>query len=105
MMDLSFSSALRSTVALLGTLLVGGMLATAAHGQVAQSSALFLRIEPDSRASGLGTAGVATADNANAVFWNPAALGFQEGPHAAITHADWLPPFNADYHSCSPVGT
>ncbi|MBB4089888.1 type IX secretion system outer membrane channel protein PorV [Salinibacter ruber] len=105
MMDLSFSSALRSTVALLGTLLVGGMLATAAHGQVAQSSALFLRIEPDSRASGMGNAGVATADNANAMFWNPAGLGFQEGTQAGITHANWLPEFNANLFYEYLVGT
>ena len=105
MMDLSFSSALRSTVALLGTFLIGGMLATAAHGQVAQSSALFLRIEPDSRASGMGNAGVATADNANAMFWNPAGLGFQEGTQAGITHANWLPEFNANLFYEYLVGT
>ncbi|WP_158705189.1 type IX secretion system outer membrane channel protein PorV [Salinibacter altiplanensis] len=81
--------------AVLGLLLVGG-LAMPAHGQVAQSSALFLRIEPDSRAAGMGNAGVATADNANTVFWNPSGLAFQKDTQVGITHANWLPEFNAN---------
>ncbi|WP_251954932.1 PorV/PorQ family protein, partial [Salinibacter ruber] len=86
-------------------LVFGGMLTTAAHGQVAQSSALFLRIEPDSRAAGMGNAGVATADNANAMFWNPAGLGFQESSQAGLTHANWLPEFNANLFYEYLVGT
>jgi hypothetical protein len=105
MTDSSFSFVFRSFAALLGVFLAGSMLATAAHGQVAQSSALFLRIEPDSRASGMGNAGVATADNANAMFWNPSGLGFQEGTQAGITHANWLPEFNANLFYEYLVGT
>ncbi|MEF8865280.1 MAG: type IX secretion system outer membrane channel protein PorV [Salinibacter sp.] len=67
-----------------------------AHGQVAQSSALFLRIEPDSRAAGMGNAGVAIADNANAMFWNPSGLAFQQETQVGLTHANWLPEFNAN---------
>ena len=96
---------LRGIVALLGTFLIGSVLAAPAQGQVAQSSALFLRIEPDSRAAGMGNAGVATADNANAMFWNPAGLGFQEGTQAGLTHANWLPEFNANLFYEYLVGT
>lgn len=56
----------------------------------------FLLISPDSRAGGMGEANVAIADNASAVFWNPAGLGFQKGIEANFTHANWLPAFNAD---------
>ena len=100
-----FPSASRRLVAALVALVFGGMLTTAAHGQVAQSSALFLRIEPDSRAAGMGNAGVATADNANAMFWNPAGLGFQESSQAGLTHANWLPEFNANLFYEYLVGT
>jgi long-subunit fatty acid transport protein len=60
------------------------------------TSVPFLMIEPDSRAAGMGHAGVALADNASAVFWNPAGLAWQQGNQVSITHASWLPSFNAD---------
>ncbi|MCS6989345.1 MAG: type IX secretion system outer membrane channel protein PorV [Chloroherpetonaceae bacterium] len=56
----------------------------------------FLLISPDSRAGGMGEANVAIADNASAMFWNPAGLGFQKGLDVNFTHANWLPAFNAD---------
>lgn len=66
------------------------------YGQVGITSVPFLQIEPDSRAAGMGNTGVAIADNASAVFWNPAGLAFQEGNQVSITHSEWLPQFNAD---------
>lgn len=44
----------------------------------------------------MGEANVAIADNAAAMFWNPAGLGFQRGMDFNFTHANWLPAFNAD---------
>lgn len=64
--------------------------------QVGITSVPFLQIEPDSRAAGMGNTGVAIADNASAVFWNPAGLAFQRGTQISITHSEWLPNFNAD---------
>lgn len=69
--------------------------APAALAQVGGASVLFLQIEPDSRAAGMGNAGVALADNANAAFWNPAGLGFQRGTEFALTYSKWLPEFDA----------
>lgn len=89
----SGSSALFSSVVAL--LLLSFSLAPSAHAQLGESTALFLRIEPDSRAAGMGNTGVALADNANAIFWNPAGLGFQRGFEVGFTHANWLPEFNA----------
>ncbi|MFH5883198.1 type IX secretion system outer membrane channel protein PorV [Halalkalibaculum sp. DA3122] len=64
--------------------------------QVGITSVPFLQIEPDSRGAGMGNTGVAIADNASAVFWNPAGLAYQKGNQISITHAEWLPAFNAD---------
>ncbi len=64
--------------------------------QVAITSVPFLQIEPDSRGAGMGNTGVAMADNASATFWNPAGLAFQDGTQLSVTHANWLPNFNAN---------
>jgi hypothetical protein len=39
-----------------------------AHAQAGGASVPFLRISPDARSSGMGEAGVAIADDANAVY-------------------------------------
>ena len=56
----------------------------------------FLQIEPDSRAAAMGNAGVALADNASAIFWNPAGLATQRGAEISLTHANWLPALTSD---------
>ncbi len=73
------------------TVLTGTALA-----QVGITAVPFLQIEPDSRTAGMGNSGVAIADNATAIFWNPAGLAFLEGHEVSLTHADWLPNFNVD---------
>lgn len=65
-----------------------------AHAQGGTSAVPFLLIAPTSRASGMGELGTGTADDASAIFWNPAGLGFQKGSEASITHANWLPQFH-----------
>ncbi len=86
------------TLLLLGAL---AMLAVprsrAQDGEVVLTTAVpFLQIEPDSRASGMGMAGVAVADNAYAPFWNPAGLAGQTGTEVSFTHAPWLPALGAN---------
>lgn len=54
----------------------------------------FLLISPNSRASGMGESGTGVADDASAVFWNPAGLAFQKGSEVSLSHAKWLPQFN-----------
>lgn len=53
----------------------------------------------------MGNAGVAIADNANTMFWNPSGLAFQETTQAGLTHANWLPEFNANLFYEYLVGT
>lgn len=77
---------------------------TAAQAQVSTTAVPFLRIEPDSRAAGMGNTGVALADDANAIWWNPAGLGFQEGAEIGITHSNWLPEFDAGLYFDYLVG-
>ena len=63
----------------------------------------FLLITPGARNGGIGEAGVALVNDANAIFWNPAGLAFQyENPETdyrneiTLMHAKWLPQFNFD---------
>ncbi len=76
-----------------------------AQAQVGITAVPFLQIEPDSRGAGMGNTGVALADNAAAIFWNPAGLAFQNQNQISITHANWLPAFNADLFYDYLVGT
>ncbi len=53
----------------------------------------------------MGNTGVAVADNANAMFWNPAGLAFQQNTQVGLTHANWLPQFDAGLFYEYLVGT
>jgi hypothetical protein len=59
-----------------------------------ESAVPWLLISPNSRASSMGEAGAGIADDASAIFWNPAGLAFQDGKDVSLTHANWLPQFN-----------
>lgn len=87
------------------SLLISIMSISMAFGQVGITSVPFLQIEPDSRSTGMGNTGVAIADNASAIFWNPAGLAFQNQSQISLTHANWLPAFNADLFYDYLVGT
>ena len=65
---------------------------------VSEAAVLFLMISPGARASGMGEAFVATADDATAVFWNPAGLAYLYGKEITIMHANWLPQFAGDMY-------
>lgn len=94
----------RATAAALAVLLLAVSYVPSASAQTGGASVVFLMIEPDSRAAGMGNSGVAVADNAYAVFWNPAGLAFQEGIEASLTHSTWLPEFDAGLYYENLVG-
>lgn len=51
----------------------------------------FLLIGPDSRAGALGEAGVAIANDANAMHWNPSTLAYAENQMgASMSYSPWL---------------
>lgn len=61
----------------------------------------FLLIAPGAKAGGMGESGVALANDATAIFWNPAGLAFQYENaeydavgEASFMHTQWLPQFN-----------
>jgi hypothetical protein len=56
-----------------------------------ESAVPFLLIGPNSRNSGMGETGTGLINDASAMFWNPAGLGFQKGIQVTITHSPWLP--------------
>lgn len=63
------------------------------NAQVGITGVPFLQIEADSRGAGMGNTGVALADNAAALFWNPAGLAYQRDSQASFTHSNWLANF------------
>jgi hypothetical protein len=51
----------------------------------------FLMISPDSRAGGMGDAGVAVSPDANAIHWNPSKLAFAEHDgEFTMSYSPWL---------------
>jgi len=57
----------------------------------------FLKIAPGARAVGMGEAFVATADDATALYWNPAALLQVKGNQMTYMHNFWFQNVNYDY--------
>jgi long-subunit fatty acid transport protein len=90
---LNLSLAVRRLILVLAFLAVT---AAGTQAQIGGAAAIFLQIEPDSRAAGMGNSGVALADNASAIFWNPAGLADQRGAEFSLTHAQWLPALTSD---------
>ncbi|HMT10204.1 MAG TPA: type IX secretion system outer membrane channel protein PorV [Ignavibacteria bacterium] len=56
-----------------------------------ESAVPFLLIGPNSLNAGMGETGTGMVNDASAMFWNPAGLGFQKGNQVSITHSPWLP--------------
>lgn len=51
----------------------------------------FLLISPDSRAGGMGDAGVAVSADANSIHWNPSKLAFaEEDGEFSMSYSPWL---------------
>ncbi len=91
---------MKAMIAVLFLMIFGAGLVSPLLAQ-GEATALFLMINPGARQGGTGEAGVAIADDANAIYWNPAGLAFQyEDPEvdqrgeATIMHVNWLPQFN-----------
>ena len=62
-------------------------------GSVSQAGALFLRIPVGARASGMGDAYTAVAEDASATWWNPAGLAFINRTETVNMYCKWLPQF------------
>lgn len=84
---------MKNTILFILTLFVSAFPITGT-AQIAITAVPFLQIEPDSRGAAMGNTGVALADNAAAMFWNPAGLAFQRDNQISLTHSNWLKQFN-----------
>jgi hypothetical protein len=61
------------------------------HPNTITTAVPFLLIAPDTRAGGMGDAGVATTPDANSMHWNPAKYVFAENElGVAISYTPWL---------------
>jgi hypothetical protein len=58
-------------------------------GESSLSTAGFLRVGVGAKAMGLGEAFTAVADDASAVYWNPAGLGRLDKRQVQFSHYDW----------------
>ncbi len=81
--------------ALLITLVAAGP--AMATTKVGTSAAQFLKIGVGCRAAALGGAYVAIADDAAALFWNPAGLASLTGNEIILMHAKWLASTNFNF--------
>ena len=62
--------------------------------KIAQSGMKWLSIPVGARASALGNAYTAMANDASAVFWNPAGLAYAEGRHLFLNQNQWIADIN-----------
>ena len=61
------------------------------------TSAKFLSIGVGSNAVGMGGAYTAVADDATAMYWNPAGLSFHDTKEINFNHANWIADISFDY--------
>jgi hypothetical protein len=61
------------------------------------SSGTFLRIGVGARAEGMGETFVAVANDASAIYWNPAGLASLQGREIAESHVDWPADIHYDH--------
>jgi len=64
---------------------------------VGTTAAPFLEIGVGARAQAMGGAYVSIANDATAMYWNPAGIGRISGLEVAFTHVNWLLDTNFDY--------
>jgi len=65
--------------------------------KVGTTAAAFLEIGPGSVATGMGGAFVSVANDATALYWNPAGIGNFTSNEVTIFHANWIASTSFDY--------
>jgi hypothetical protein len=85
------------SVAVLGVLLPGVAGATDVFEKVGTYAAQFLKIGVSARATAMGSAFTALADDASASYWNPAGLVGVDGTVVALNHTEWPADINLEY--------
>jgi len=65
--------------------------------KVGTTAANFLKIGVGARAIGMGGAYVSLANDASAMFWNPAGIALISGGEAFFNHSQWIADMSFDY--------
>jgi len=65
--------------------------------KVGTYAAQFLKIGVSARATGMGSAFTAVADDATASYWNPAGLAGIDGTVVTLNHTEWPADINVEY--------
>jgi hypothetical protein len=97
---------LRSTaLSVLLSLGLGQMVHAQSSLSIVTTAVPFLRISPDARAGGMGDVGIATAPDANAVFWNRAKFPFATNSAGiSATYTPWLKEIAQDVYLATVGG-
>ncbi len=77
-------------IILAGLMLLACLIPNVSFAQ-GEAGVLFLLISPTPRPGALGESGGGIADDASAMYYNPAGLAFQKGSEISLTHSNWLP--------------
>ncbi|KPL08318.1 hypothetical protein AMJ86_01010 [bacterium SM23_57] len=85
------------TIALTIILLIVMPLTVFGVTKVGTTAANFLKIGVGARAIGMGGAFVSMADDASAMYWNPAGIALLQGAEAFFNHSEWIADINFDY--------
>lgn len=72
-----------------------------ANSNVGTSGAQFLKIGAGARPTAMGDAFVGVADDVNAIYFNPAGLGFQTQSQMTAMRTEWFEGLNYDYGAFS----
>jgi hypothetical protein len=81
---------LRRTVTLAAALFILLLAIDAGAGEPGTSGFVFLRLGNGARASGMGEAFTAVADDATSIYWNPAGLAAVDDVELNISHTEWM---------------
>ncbi|MFQ5599459.1 MAG: PorV/PorQ family protein [Candidatus Krumholzibacteriia bacterium] len=85
------------TLAFIGVLVPQVVSATEIFEKVGTYTGQFLKIGISARATGMGSAFTAVANDASAAFWNPAGLVEVDGTVITVNHTEWPADINLDY--------
>jgi hypothetical protein len=100
---------MRVKALIIGTVMLAMPLsAWGANSNVGTSGAQFLKIGAGARPTGMGEAFVGVADDVNAVYYNPAGLGYMKNPELIAMHTQWFQDTNYEFGAFaypSKVGT
>ncbi len=70
--------------------------ASASAGEPGSAGFLFLRLGDGARASGMGEAFTAVADDATSIYWNPAGMANVQGVALNLTDSEWFQDIRLD---------